>query len=350
MAIRPRKGNLQIDVYAGGVRHRETFHGSMDAAKVREAVIKEALNKGELVPQATVSGSVYQTSSSALLLESALETIWDKYWSEGGSARTVRSDMKTCIEYFGADRDIRTITTHDADEFIAHLRSKGYAVSTIKGKCHPMIKMYTHFTRRGNVAKAPFFETPRAENNLRERVISQEEFDEVLRLLRDPYDFHHTRGDSPAGSDWADFFVFLWDTGVRPSEAARIKAKHVTNGQVYLAKTKTDNPRTIPLTEQALEAIERQIEQRGEFPFEWAHSQYSKAWNWCREQMGLGDDDGFIPYALRHTCATRLYDKTRDLMVVMRWLGHKNIQMTMRYAKLQPHDLANARDMLQEAA
>ena len=350
MAIRSRHKGLQIDVKVGQTRHREIFHGTLEDAQVREAVIRKALKEGnELPQQATVSGSVCPTYSSDLLLEKALETIWERYWSEGGQARTVRSNMKTCIEYFGADRDIRTITTQDADAYVEWCKHQGWASSTIKLKCHPMPKMFSHFHRRGNVPNPPFFETPKLGNNERTRVITDAEFDELIDLFTESFDKFRRRADAATGQDFADFFTFLMDTGLRPSEAYQLKPMNLVGDLLHVKLTKTDNPRTIPLTERAMAAFVRQAAQREDNPFEWARWSYSKAWEGARDEMGLGDDEGCIPYALRHTCATRLYARTRDLMVVQKWLGHKNIQMTLRYAKLMPDDLQKARDLLQAA-
>ena len=66
----------------------------------------------------------------------------------------------------------------------------------------------------------------------------------------------------------------------------------------------------------ALDAIKRQEAQYGHLPFAWA---------------------------------TSLYAKTKDLVLVQRWLGHTDIKMTLRYAKLLPGDLQDARDLLEAA-
>lgn len=99
-----------------------------------------------------------------------------------------------------------------------------------------------------------------------------------------------------------------------------------------------------------MDAIKRQEAQYGHLPFAWATTPTLRhAWDWARSCMNLSEDDGFVPYALRHTCATSLYAKTKDLVLVQRWLGHTDIKMTLRYAKLLPGDLQDARDLLEAA-
>jgi integrase len=54
---------------------------------------------------------------------------------------------------------------------------------------------------------------------------------------------------------------------------------------------------------------------------------------------GKGKPDNFRFHDLRHTAATRNYDATGDLYVVMRLLGHARITTTERYAKVAPDKL-----------
>lgn len=51
-------------------------------------------------------------------------------------------------------------------------------------------------------------------------------------------------------------------------------------------------------------------------------------------------------HLLRHTCASRLVQRGVDLYVVQKWMAHKNIQTTQRYAKLHPRNLQSAANIL----
>jgi site-specific recombinase XerD len=63
--------------------------------------------------------------------------------------------------------------------------------------------------------------------------------------------------------------------------------------------------------------------------------------------MGQDHDKEFIPYALRHTCASRLVQRGVPLTVIQKWLGHESIRVTQRYAKIRPEDLFAAVDVLE---
>jgi integrase len=65
--------------------------------------------------------------------------------------------------------------------------------------------------------------------------------------------------------------------------------------------------------------------------------------------MGLKDDKQFVPHALRHTCASRLAQGGMTIQKIQRWLGHKSLTQTMRYAHLTPADLVEGAGLLERS-
>ena len=59
----------------------------------------------------------------------------------------------------------------------------------------------------------------------------------------------------------------------------------------------------------------------------------------------LGMED-VVLYTMRHTCASRLVQRGADLRRVMQWMGHSNINTTLKYAKLTPTDIFSIGDLL----
>ena len=82
-------------------------------------------------------------------------------------------------------------------------------------------------------------------------------------------------------------------------------------------------------------------------PFTIGRDQAERAWNWVRKEMGYGADSEFVLHALRHSCASRLVNAGIDLYVVKEWLGHSSIQITERYAHLNPAKFAHAVEVLE---
>lgn len=348
MAIRVRGKALQIDVTVtrGGskARHRESFRGTPMEAEAREKEIEAALLRGTPVDDLKAS-----KAAPGLTLGAALDAIYDRYWRTAGVHRTVRSNIKSALDYFGEATPLSEITTDDADRYVAHLMSLGLSASTIRSKCSVLTKTFNHYVKRGVLTSAPHFDLPAVGDNLRDRVITEAEERVLLGLFAQRWDVvAKRREDGTGGEDYHDLFVVLADTGARPSEIREATPDNLRGRLLTLRKTKTGRSRTVPLTERALEAFLRQSTKHPSKPFGWASGAVIRhGWDWAKAAMNLERDEGFIPYALRHTLATRLYDKTRDLMLVMRWLGHQDIKMTLRYAKLMPGDLETACDLLE---
>jgi integrase len=144
-----------------------------------------------------------------------------------------------------------------------------------------------------------------------------------------------------------DFFVWSIETGLRPSESLGLNSKMIRKDPVVGAvidviKTKNGEPRTIPLTKKALECLERRQS--------WAEFTGIRITREWRKLRGKDSSLGrFVFYTCRHTCATRLLSRGVNVKVVQSWMGHKDITMTLRYAKLVPTDLAAARDLMDNA-
>lgn len=62
--------------------------------------------------------------------------------------------------------------------------------------------------------------------------------------------------------------------------------------------------------------------------------------------MGRKGDKDFIFYLCRHTCGSRLVQRTGNIYLVKEWLGHKRIEQTLRYSKLSPRCLLSGLNAL----
>jgi len=143
------------------------------------------------------------------------------------------------------------------------------------------------------------------------------------------------------------FFIWSIETGLRPSESLGLTAEMIRRDPIVgpvidVIKTKNGEPRTIPLTSKALEALETVGEWR-----RFTSYRITREWARLRRKAPALLKD-FVFYHCRHTCATRLMSKGINVKVVQHWMGHKDIHMTLRYAKLVPTDLAAARDLLEK--
>jgi integrase len=142
-------------------------------------------------------------------------------------------------------------------------------------------------------------------------------------------------------------FEIALHTGMRPSEEYSLTWDRVDlfGRQVTVPRSKNGKVRHIPLNSEALAAFKVLAHRSpsGVGPvfigLKGKRLKGYKHWfNRVVEEAGLAD---FTWYCLRHTFASRLVMAGVDIRTVAELMGHRTIQMTMRYAHLAPeHNLA----------
>jgi integrase len=148
-------------------------------------------------------------------------------------------------------------------------------------------------------------------------------------------------------------FEIALNTGMRPSEQYGLTWDRVDlfGRRVTVPRSKNGKPRHIPINSAALAAFKvlTQRSPNGVGPvfvnLKGEKLEGYKHWfNQAVERAGLVD---FTWYCLRHTFASRLVMAGVDIRTVAELMGHKTIQMTMRYAHLAPeHNLAAVESLI----
>jgi integrase/recombinase XerC len=135
--------------------------------------------------------------------------------------------------------------------------------------------------------------------------------------------------------------ILLLTTGMRRSEAVDIALDDVDleNGQL-LVHGKGSKERTVPLTEEAVEATRHYLKHRKKttchplFVSQTGEAIQGRVVNQMLdrvlEKAGLVGR-GITPHTLRHTFATHLIRNGTDIRTVQELLGHSDIQTTARY-------------------
>jgi len=72
-----------------------------------------------------------------------------------------------------------------------------------------------------------------------------------------------------------------------------------------------------------------------------------RLWDRLRTHLNYSHDKQFVVHSLRHTCASRLIQRGVPLAVVQKWMGHRAIQTTLRYAHLAPDNFKVALEALE---
>jgi len=168
------------------------------------------------------------------------------------------------------------------------------------------------------------------ENNRRLRYLSREEAD---RLIAACY-------KAPKCSHLAPIIITALHTGMRRSEILKLKWDDIDfrAGFIYVKDSKNYQSRMIPLSDtlkQTLQSLPRHITSPYVFCREDGkpYNEVKKGFNRVVKYAGIKD---FHFHDLRHTFASWLVMGGTDLATVKELLGHKSINMTMRYAHLAP--------------
>ena len=138
-------------------------------------------------------------------------------------------------------------------------------------------------------------------------------------------------------------------TGARSGEITAVEWSHIDwqRRLIRLPDSKTNEPRTIHLSEPALEVL-RTVPRIGRFviagakPDE-AYQNLGRAWIFARGRVGLDD---VRLHDLRHSYASLAASKGISLQTIGKLLGHRDPQTTARYAHLATDAVAAISDEL----
>jgi integrase len=255
--------------------------------------------------------------------------VWDRYWKKSKGAKSMSSRLGGVIDFFGPSMKIEDIQQTDLDTLIDQCYSIGNTPATINRKLSVFSKIQQYAYDRGYMDKLLKLEYQK-EAPGRIRFLSEDEERTLLRLMP---------------KHIANFIRVMLDTGMRPSEIRGLSTQTINDGWVVLSNTKNSVTRRIPLTQRASGILGNIDTLDGIRTVRPALLNYT--WNRIKIHMGITDPE-FVPYACRHTFASRLIQKGVEITTIMKLMGHKNIQMTMRYAHLAPANLQEAINLLEE--
>ncbi|MDP6920110.1 MAG: site-specific integrase [Arenicellales bacterium] len=148
-----------------------------------------------------------------------------------------------------------------------------------------------------------------------------------------------------ASGELKRIIIVALETGMRRGEILNIKKSHIdfVRQTLLIPLTKTDTPRTIPLSSRAIEAIREQlrgsqnvipIEETALFSYT-ARGLSGAFLRLCRKH-GL---ENLHFHDLRHEATSRFFEKGLNPVEVATITGHKDTRMLMRYTHLRAEDL-----------
>jgi len=143
----------------------------------------------------------------------------------------------------------------------------------------------------------------------------------------------------------ATMILIAFRHGLRAFELCDLQWHQVelAAGRLHVRRVKSGTPSVHPLQGDELRALRRL--QREQAPSSHAFSterggpMTAKGFNTLMRRIGerAGMPFPVHPHMLRHACGYALANAGHDTRALQAWLGHKNIQHTVRYTELAPH-------------
>ncbi len=292
--------------------------------------------------QSIAGSSVTQRrDQKEITLKTAVAVAERTRWDGSKSLRTTMINAIDIIKFFGGDTLVSDIETEDIDNFVDHLVARGITNGTINRKLSVLSVLIKTAEENGRNTAKPTIRRKR-EYRGRERFLTREEEERLLAILE-----HWGK------LDIRDAVIVLLDTGMRCGELLRIRREDLDftqskHGIVTLWETKTDRPRSCPMTTRVAKVMRRRLAKSDDerlFPYTDAWLRHT--WDRAKAYLGLEDDAQFVPHILRHTCASRLVQLGVPIQLIQQWMGHSSLQSTMRYAHLSPKQLFGVVDILE---
>jgi len=210
-----------------------------------------------------------------------------------------------------------------------------YRPASINREVEVMRRIFNLAIREEMVERNPCFKVSRLpENNVRDRILSPEEYTRLIVALP-----QHA----------ADIVTVGYFTGMRFGEIVNLTWDRVNLREGYInlraEDTKTREPRKVYFVPQVREVLERLRKVKAlahSFVFMYQGKpikRIKKTLQTALEKTGI---TGFTFHDLRHTFTTNMRKAGVDRTVIMKFTGHKTLSMFLRYSSVDGNDAREA--------
>jgi integrase len=338
----------QYDFETGSNR----FHGSTGCTSRKEA------EKFEAVERERAKGQVKAAKLSAVSL--AIDHVAGRFWDEVGQHHAgqdaTSQNLARLVKYFGPATPMTDIDDAAVAKLVAWRRGQ-----RVKGgKDAPLISPSTVNRSTTKVLKRlfGFAKSERAQFE-REPNWTRHWLKEPEERVRELQDSEAERFDAVMREDYASFFDFVRETGMRQAECVGLKWSEVNFGTKLITKTGKGGRRIIchitPTVREILFPLQgHHPDSVFTYVAEYGHKGRGRvcgqrypltltgtksAWQRMRAKAGVKD---FRFHDFRHDFATKLLRDTGNLKLVQKAMNHADIDSTMRYAHVLDEDVATA--------
>lgn len=222
---------------------------------------------------------------------------------------TTASFLKTFLTDQIVGKPITSITVQDAIAYKTR-RLERIKPHSLARELSPVRKMWAWVTALYDVPGCPFDKLG----------VSKKRTRRLRRLTKFENEIITTGTDKIN-----DICQFAIETAMRRGEIARVRIEHVSGRELHIAKTKTDEERTIPLTKKAVSIIHKYAEGRQK------GSLFGVCAGWITlkfvELKKANDIEGLHFHDLRHEALSRQDEAGLSIGELQIMSGHKSIAM-----------------------
>jgi integrase len=321
------------DLAIGGRRLTALRSTEQDAAAALEGLRHRLQTTKSLQARAQAALAPPPPSHPGITLLGARALSLRIRWADTAGERTAGINSQAIVDWFGPATQLSAVNAPLVEAWRQELIRKGNQPSTINKKISALRAMQSDAILHGFIADAPKLPAQMKLRNLKDRVISDAERAQMIKLF--------LQWEQPVA---ADLLVWLLETGCRWGEAEGLRGGDVdlSAGRVTFSKTKTNKVRSVPLTRRAQEAVQGHLPAvASQRVWPYSYRQFWMLFDRAKSAMGLSDDKAFGIHTCRHTCASKLASAGESQGKLMAWGGWGSLAAVQRYMHLGTDALAS---------
>ena len=305
---------------------------NLKVAMCKANEINNMLERGEFATLETRHTSQKKTFAAFMEEFKANYTKWNESTWRGNQAM-----LRKLVEEFG-QLPLNGITTKKIESYLARKRDQeGVSIPTTNRYLATLKTMFKMAVRWGYLGYNPAepVKTLKEESNIPDALTDQQ----LEQLLNELPGYARVIATLAA------------DTGMRRSEMAQLQWSNIEFDErmiiVQGSTAKNDEFRVIPMTDRVHNLLQELYQQNQESKIKQLQVLPWKDIKKSLHSAGVRAGIGHVHlHMLRHTFATRLRDKGVPLDRIKELLGHKTMEMVLRYAKARPQQLKEAIEAL----
>lgn len=329
MGVFLRNGNYYIDYYANGKRIKKKI-GSSKSLALKVLHKKET----EVVENKYLDIKIQQKIKFEDFANDYLEL-----YSKVNNKSWKKSDLhnvNTLKKYFSG-KYLYEITMEMVEKFKSE-RIKEVSPARVNRNISCLKSMFNRAIEWGKIENNPVIKVKLLkENNKRLRYLEKEEITNLI---------------SNCSEYLKPIVIIALNTGMRKGEIFRLEWNHIDfkRGIIYILDTKNGEKREIPINKMAEVAL-ISVKRNPDSPYIFCNKEGKPFSDITTSFFTAMKKTGIINFRfhdLRHTFASQLVMSGIDLNTVRELLGHKSLNMTLRYAHLSSDHKKRAVDILNE--